>query len=206
MKKLTCLLGILGFFALVTGIPATTMAAETGETAPDFTLKNTAGDDVSLSDFAGQKVILEWTNHLCPYVAKHYNSENMQSLQAEMTSQNITWLTILSSAPGKQGYLEGHEAAALMSEKNAAQTAYLLDPTGEVGKLYDAKTSPHMYLIDEDGILQYQGAIDDDNSAAIESVATANNYVLAALEDLKAGRPVANPVTQAYGCSIKYQD
>lgn len=204
MKKVICLLGFFGFLAIAATLPSTAIAVNNGEAAPDFTLQDNTGNEVSLSDYAGQKIVLEWTNHLCPYVRKHYDSGNMQALQKQLTEQDIVWLTILSSVPGKQGHLDAQEATAQIDKEGAAQTAYLLDPTGEVGKLYNAKTTPHMYLIDEDGVLQYQGAIDDNNSASIETVESAENYVLAALADLEADRPVAEPVTQAYGCAVKY--
>jgi len=179
-------------------------APRPGIAAPDFTLPDSNGKTVSLADFKGKTVILEWTNHLCPYVGKHYGTGNMQKLQHEAAADGIVWLSIISSAPGTQGYVDGAEANKLTVERKAAPTAVLLDPKGTVGHLYDARTTPHMYIIDATGKLVYMGGIDDTPTADWDDVKTAKNYVRAALDDMAKGRPVANPITRAYGCTVKY--
>ena len=173
--------------------------------APDFTLLNTQGEKVQLSDFKGKHVVLEWTNHLCPYVVKHYSSDNMQGLQRKYTDKDVVWLSIISSAPGKQGYVEANEADELTSSRKAAPTHVLFDPTGEVGKMYSAKTTPHMYLIDPEGELRYAGGIDSIKSANPEDIAKAENFVESGLSALLSGQEVTKKLTPPYGCSIKYQ-
>lgn len=176
-----------------------------GDMAPDFTLVNAEGEQVSLSSFKGKTVILEWSNEGCPYVKKHYSGA-MQALQKDATADGIIWLTIISSSPGTQGYVEGEEAKAWKAKFDAGFTHLLLDPTGEVGKLYDAKTTPDMRIIDAEGRLIYVGGIDDKPTNKIEDLQGANNYVRAALADHKAGRPVATAFAQPYGCAIKYPE
>lgn len=183
-----------------------TTGAVVGEPAPDFTLTDTNGTEHSLSDFAGQIVVLEWTNHQCPYVMKHYETGNMQKLQEAATSDGVVWLTIASSAPGKQGHTSPEEANEIIAETGAKPTARLLDADGTVGKLYDAKVTPHMYVINPEGVLVYNGAIDSDPSPRFETVETADNYVMAALEALKNGEEIETAQTQPYGCSVKYDD
>lgn len=180
-------------------------APAVGEPAPDFTAVDTAGAERSLSEFRGQKVVLEWTNHDCPYVRKHYDTGNMQSLQGDATGNGAVWLSIISSPPGMQGHVEAAEADRLTETRDAAPTAVLLDPEGLVGRTYDARVTPHMYVIDEDGVLRYAGAIDDQPSARPASLEGAHNYVRAALDDLAAGREVATPSSRAYGCTIRYR-
>lgn len=182
-------------------------APEIGAPAPDFTATDTNGKEVSLSDYEGRKVILEWSNDGCPYVQRHYEGD-MQALQEELTGQDIVWLTIISSAPGKQGHVTPEEANAITAgEKEgrpaAHPTAVILDPEGEIGRMYEAKTSPHMFVIDEDGVLQYDGAIDDSPRGP---AGEAENYVTGALADLEAGGSVDPARTQPYGCSVKYAD
>lgn len=179
-------------------------ATEIGQKAPDFTLKDVDGNDVSLSSFAGKPVVLEWTNDKCPYVVKHYDSGNMQKLQEKYTGQGVTWLTINSSAQGKQGFVSAADAKQIISEKKAKATDYLFDTDGTVGRLYDAKTTPHMYVIDGEGTLVYAGAIDSDDSFKPETIAGATNYVAAALDSLSAGKPIEVASTKAYGCGVKY--
>lgn len=179
-------------------------AVETGAPAPAFSLTDAQGQTRTLSEFAGRTIVLEWTNRDCPYVRKHYNSANMQNLQREATGEGIVWLTVLSSAPGEQGYLQGPAAAAHIEAVNAAPTAYLLDPTGVMGHAYGARTTPHMFIINSQGRVVYQGAIDDRPSANPRSLEGADNYVRAALADLRAGRAVRTAETQAYGCTVKY--
>ncbi len=177
---------------------------ENGKAAPNFTLKDSYGNDVSLSQFQGKYVVLEWLNHDCPFVVKHYSSGNMQNLQKTYTGKGVTWFSVLSSAPGKEGYYEAADVNRLNTEKRGAATALLLDPAGTVGKLYGAQTTPHMYIIDPKGILVYQGAIDDIRSTNPDDVAKARNYVSAALDEAMAGKPVSTPSTKSYGCSVKY--
>ena len=183
---------------------ASAQTAKVGEPAPDFTLPNTGGDEISLSDYQGRNVVLEWTNDGCPFVQKHYGSNNMQSLQKRMTADGTVWLTIVSSAPGQQGHVTGEEADALTRERKAAPTYVLLDEDGGVGRLYGARTTPHMYVVDAEGTLRYQGAIDTIASTDQADVARADNYVEAALRAVKAGRDVAVRQTRPYGCSVKY--
>ncbi|PZO87563.1 MAG: thioredoxin family protein [Micavibrio aeruginosavorus] len=185
--------------------PLTANAAVTvGKPAPDFTGTDTNGKEHKLSDFKGKTVVLEWTNPGCPFVVKHYDSGNMQKLQEEYTGKDVVWLTINSGAEGKQGHLTNEEANKYIADHKAKQTAMILDGKGTIGKLYDAKTTPHMFVIDKDGVLVYDGAIDDNDSANKEDAATANNYVKAALDSIAAGKPVEKSKTKPYGCSVKY--
>ena len=178
--------------------------AKVGETAPAFNTAATNGQSVSLADQRGKIVVLEWTNHDCPYVRKHYESGNMQTLQREITGQGVVWLTLISSSPGTQGYVSPKQADELTASRKANPTAVLLDPTGVVGKAYGATNTPHMYVIDKAGLLVYAGAIDDRPTTRRADVQGAHNYVRAALEDMAAARAVQMPVTRAYGCTVKY--
>jgi peroxiredoxin len=200
MKIFTFLL-LAASFSLATALNA---AVDSGSAAPDFTLTDSTGASHSLSDFAGKYVILEWTNHQCPFVVKHYKNGDMQALQKAMTDDGAIWLQIISSAEGKQGYLKPEAAEELRASQEVYSTALLMDTAGEVGRAYDARVTPHMYLIDPDGILVYQGAIDSIRSTKPEDVAKAENYLKAAYESSKAGEPIANATTVAYGCSVKY--
>ena len=179
-------------------------AVQLDKVAPDFTLNSASGATVSLSDYQGKIVVLEWTNHLCPYVQKHYGSDNMQSLQRKYTASNVVWLSIISSAPGKQGYVDGQTANGLTSSRNAAPTHVLFDPEGTVGRQYGARTTPHMYIIDKDGILRYAGGIDNIQSANPADIEKATNYVDAGLTSLLAGKSIAKKSSPPYGCSVKY--
>ena len=186
---------------------ATTASAKiaNGTSVTDMTVTDSNGVEHNLSDFTGKRVILEWTNAGCPFVKKHYETDNMQALQKEATVDDDTvWLSIISSAPGKQGYVSGEGANELTTSRGAAPSAVVLDPAGDMGKTFAAKTTPHMYIIDEVGTLVYQGAIDDNSSARHSTVAGAKNYVRAAISDLDAGRSVAVSDTAPYGCSVKY--
>ena len=179
-------------------------SAKVGEPAPAFSLDATTGKAVSLADQRGKLVVLEWTNHECPYVRKHYETGNMQALQKEATGQGVVWLTVISSAPGTQGHVSAKEADELTSGRKAGPTAVLFDPTGGVGRAYGATNTPHMYVIDRAGTLMYAGAIDDRPTTRKSDVPGANNYVRAALQAVAAGQPVKTPVTRAYGCTVKY--
>ena len=191
--------------ALALAVPAHAKIA-TGATVSDMTVVDSNGTTHKLSDFAGKRVVLEWTNHGCPYVKKHYRTDNMQALQREATADGDTvWLSVISSAPGKQGFVSGAEANELTVTRGAAPTAVILDADGVAGKAFSARTTPHMYVIDENQTLVYQGAIDDNRSANPATVKGAKNYVRAALADLDAGRAVAEGETSPYGCSVKYK-
>ena len=181
-------------------------AGKTGDAAPEFTATASNGKTVRLSDFRGKFVVLEWHNNGCPYVGKHYNSGNMQKLQKEWTGRGVVWLTILSSAPGKQGYVTANEENAYLVKEQAAPSAALLDPTGQIGHLYDAKTSPQMVVINPQGVVIYDGAIDNKPTTDLEDVPGATNYVSLALEQAIAGKQVVTPTTRPYGCSVKYAD
>lgn len=181
------------------------IVAGPGDMAPAFTLANAEGEAVSLDDFKGRTVVLEWTNEGCPYVKKHYTGA-MQALQRQATQDGVVWLTIISSSPGTQGYVEGDEAKAWKAKYNAAYSHLLLDPNGEVGKLYDAKTTPDMRVIDPEGRLIFVGGIDDKPTNKVEDLQGATNYVQAALADAKSGRPVETAFAQPYGCAIKYPE
>jgi peroxiredoxin len=197
MKTLLSLLAILAATAAYA-------APEIGSKAPDFSLTDTSGKTDSLSQFAGKYVVLEWTNPECPIVHKHYDSGNMQKLQKEFTSKGVVWLSIDSSAPGKQGNYPADQLASIMKQRNAASTAILLDGDGKVGRLYGAKTTPHMFIINPEGNLIYAGGIDSIASSDQADIAKATNYVQTALDEAMAGKPVTTPTSQPYGCSVKY--
>lgn len=197
-------LAMLTALGLAAFAPSANAAVEIGQPAPDFTGTDTNGVQHTLSDFKGKNVVLEWSNHECPFVVKHYDSGNMQKLQKAATDDGTVWLTIVSSAEGKQGNIPAEEANKLMEEKGAHSTARILDPSGEIGKMYDAKTTPHMFVINAEGNVVYAGAIDSDSSFKQESIEGATNYVSAALDSIKAGEPVEVSSTKPYGCGVKY--
>ena len=177
-----------------------------GQPAPGFTLTDSNGKPRSLADFPGKVVVLEWWNYQCPFVGKHYGSGNMQKLQKEWTARGVVWLTVNSSAPGKQGHVDGAQANALMTEKGGAPSAVLLDPDGKMGRSYGAKTTPHMFVINPRGTLVYAGGIDDKPSTDQSDIATARNFVSAALAEVTAGKPVTAATSQPYGCGVKYAE
>jgi peroxiredoxin len=179
-------------------------APQVDRPAPDFSVADTAGKTWTLKDLAGRTAVLEWTNHDCPFVRKHYGAGNMQAQQKEATARGILWLSVISSAPGKQGHVSPAEADALTKARGAAPTAVLLDETGAMGRAYGAQTTPHLYVIGPDGTLRYMGGIDDRPTANPADIPVAKAYLRAALADLAASRPVAQPVTRPYGCSVKY--
>jgi len=183
---------------------ATAASAPPGGPAPSFTGKTATGETVSLQDFRGQPVVLEWSNHQCPFVAKHYETGNMQRLQRRLTEAGAVWITIISSAPGKQGHVTAAEAREIAARNASYADHILLDPTGEIGRAYHARTTPQMALIRADGTLAYNGAIDDQPSTRRETVDKAENYLLAAFRAITSGTPVAPAVTKPYGCSVKY--
>jgi len=191
--------------ALVLAAPAIA-APQVGGQAPNFRLNDTNGQTVTLDQFKGRVVVLEWNNPGCPFVKKHYDSGNMQKTQAAAKNDGVVWLSINSGAPGKQGHMNGTEAKALVAAQKAQPTAYLLDPNGTVGKGYGAVTTPHMYIVDKAGKLVYAGAIDDKPTANKNDIPGARNHVLAALGELKAGKAVSVATTRPYGCAVKYED
>ena len=195
---------LTALFILLAACSTASAAPKIGEPAPDFTLTGSDGKAYALGAFKGKYVILEWTNHECPFVKKHYGSGNMQAQQKELIGKGAVWLTIVSSAPGKQGHVDAAAATELTKNRSAAPTAVLLDPSGEVGRKYDAKTTPHMFIVAPDGKLIYMGGIDSIPSADTEDIAKATPYVQVALGEAMAGKPVSNPSTRPYGCSVKY--
>jgi peroxiredoxin len=190
--------------ALVAGGASVQAEAKVGKPAPAFSATDTEDRTRSLDEFKGQFVVLEWFNDECPFVRKHYDSSNMQRLQTEWTERGVVWLTVASSAPGKQGYRTPEQARAIVMKREAAPTALLLDPDGTVGKRYGAKTTPHLFIINPEGRVIYAGAIDDRPSPDPADLQGATNYVNQALQEATAGQPVSVAETQSYGCSVKY--
>lgn len=204
MKK--TLLSMLGLALL--GIAMVAWAAQdavvVAKPAPDFAVASSSGKDVSLSQFKGKYVVLEWWNHQCPFVVRHYGG-NMQALQKQMKDQDVVWLTVCSSAPGKQGHVTAEQANLIMKEHGGAPAFILLDADGKVGKLYGAKTTPQMVLISPKGEVLYNGGIDNaPNARTKEDMAQAENFLLKAYEQAKAGQPITNPAERPYGCGVKY--
>jgi hypothetical protein len=199
------LISIVGVLAVLIAFSAA-WAARVGESAPDFTATDTNSKVHKLSEYNGKFVVLEWSNRGCPYTQKHYSSGNMQRLQREWTARGVIWLTVISSAPGKQGYVTASEENAYLKRVNAMPTAVLLDPTGTLGHLYDAKTTPHLFIISPQGTLIYNGAIDNRPTIDLADVNGAQNYVSAALEEATSGKPVSTPTSRPYGCSVKYPE
>jgi hypothetical protein len=201
MKKM------LSAFAVVALMSAPASAAPVvGQPAPNFKLNDVNGRVVSLSDFKGKTVVLEWNNPECPFVKKHYGSGNMQRTQAAAAKDGVVWLSINSSAEGNQGHMDGSKAKGVIAAQKAQPTAYLLDPNGVVGKGYDAKTTPHMYIVNKAGTLVYAGGIDDKPTPNPADINGARNHVLAALAELKAGKAVSVTTSRPYGCAVKYKD
>ena len=182
-------------------------AVQVNQTAPNFILTDSWGKEINLSSFKDRVVILEWTNHECPFVKKHYSTRNMQGTQEVANEERVVWFSIISSAPGTQGHVSGKEANVLTVKRGASPSNVLLDPEGDVGRMYGAKTTPHMYIIDQTGILKYQGAIDDAGGRGFASkdLAKATNFIKKALEEMKTDVPISSNTTKPYGCSIKYK-
>lgn len=185
---------------------ATAFAVKIGDPAPNFTVVDSNGKQQHLSDYKGKFVVLEWHNQGCPYTKKHYESGNMQQLQKEWTGKGVIWLTVISSAPGMQGFVTPSQENEYLKTMNAVPTAVLMDIGGTVGHLYGAKTTPHMFIIDPHGTLIYNGAIDDHPTSDKGDIANSKNYVSTALAEAMAGKPVTEAVTRPYGCSVKYKD
>jgi peroxiredoxin len=195
-------------FAIATLLAPAALSAkpEIGQPAPSFRAVDWDGQVRTLEEFRGKTVVLEWTNHECPFVVKHYKGKNMQAQQREGTEHGVVWITVNSSAPGKQGHVDAARAKAIMAEQGAAQSTYLLDPDGTVGRAYGALVTPHMYIIDGEGILRYNGAIDSIRSTDPADIPKAVQYVREGLARLAAGQSPEPAVTQPYGCTIKYAD
>jgi peroxiredoxin len=185
-------------------LPLTAYAVKVGDPAPDFTGADSHGQSHKLSEYRGKYVVLEWTNNGCPFTKKHYDSGNMQSLQKEWTAKGVVWLTVISSAPGGQGYMTADQENAYVEKEHASPTAVLLDPQGTIGHEYSARTTPHMFVIDPSGKLVYAGAIDDHATTDPADVKTSKNYVSAALSESMSGKQVSISYTRPYGCSVKY--
>ena len=192
----------LSFALALIALPAT--ATTVGQTAPDFTAADLQGKAVRLADFRGKFVVLEWTNPECPYVRRHYNSGNMPSLQKEVAAKDVVWLAINSTSQASGEFKTPVEMSKWLADKGAAPRATVLDPDGKIGRLYQARTTPHMYVIDPQGQLLYAGAIDDKRWASTEETKAARNYVRTALGEAMAGKPVSVAATSPYGCSVKY--
>lgn len=200
MKTIRSFLPVLALFAL------SAFAVKVGDQAPDFTGTDSHGQMHKLSDYRGKFVVLEWHNNGCPFTKKHYESGNMQKLQQEWTGKGVIWLTVISSSPGSQGYVTADQENEYLQKMHAVPTAALLDPKGDIGHLYGAKTTPHMFVLNPQGQIIYNGAIDDKPTTDPSDVNGANNYVSKALQEAMSGRAVAVATTRPYGCSVKYAD
>jgi len=210
MKRIALFTALLGLAlwawngTIATESASTDTQAQVGQPAPIFTLMDSNGNSHSLDDFLGQHVVLEWLNHDCPFVRKFYNAGEMQRLQEYYAEQGVVWLSIISSREGEQGYQTPEEINASIEEKNMRPAAVLIDEPGEVGRMYNARTTPHMFVINPEGVLVYDGAIDSNPSANPADIEGAENYVVAALSASMNGEEVATPTTRPYGCSVKY--
>jgi peroxiredoxin len=205
MKSLPSLAAIAALAAALAPVWAAAQAV-VGSPAPDFNVTDSHGQPHSLDQYRGKYVVLEWHNQGCPYTKKHYDSGNMQALQKEWTAKGVVWFTVISSAPGEQGYQTDAQENAYLAQMHAAPTAVLMDSHGKLGHLYDAKTTPEMYVIDPSGKLIYEGAIDNRPTPDVSDIKGADNYLSDALTDAMAGKPIAKSYTRSYGCSVKYAD
>jgi len=196
---------VLVWLAILLSALMAMAAPKAGDVAPDFTATDSNGKAHKLSDYKGKFVVLEWTNSGCPFTRKHYLSGNMQNLQKQWTAKGVVWLTVLSSAPGKEGYMTAEQENSYLKDKNATPTAALMDPAGNLGHLYGAKATPHMFVIDPKGKIVYNGAIDDHPSSDQGDIPGAKNFVSTALGEAMSGKAVTTASTEAYGCSVKYQ-
>ena len=208
MRMTTTALALVACLGIVAGCGTDAVSkdqeARVGSKAPDFTLTDAHGQKHTLSDLKGKYVVLEWINFECPFVKKHYSVGNMQTLQDEYGEKGVVWLSICSSAPGKQGYYEGEDLLSRLKQQKSEAAAYLIDADGTVGKMYGAKATPNMFVIDPDGILRYAGAIDDHPTPKPEDIPNSTNYVKAALDAVMAGKEVSVKTSAPYGCSVKY--
>lgn len=203
MKRLSKYI-LVAFATILLHLSINAQTAELDKKAPDFQLTDSYGKTHKLSDFAGKYVVLEWINFDCPFVVKHYKSENMQKLQKEYTAKGVVWLSICSSNEGKQGFFKPEEINKRIVDNKAKMTAYLIDTDGKVGKMYGAKVTPHIFIIDKEGKLVYQGAIDNIKSTNVDDIPKATNYVSEVFNSLFAGKPITTKTTTPYGCSVKY--
>ncbi len=203
MKRLLPCFFTVAMALTITAAPA--LAVRVGQPAPEFTGTASNGQTYKLSDLRGKFVVLEWHNQGCPYTMKHYQSGNMERLQKEWTAKGVVWLTVISSAPGEQGYVNAAQENDYLKRMNAGPTAALLDPTGQIGRLYNAKTTPQMIVISPTGTLIYDGAIDNRPTTSLADIANAKNYVSQALTEATEGKPVSTPTSRPYGCSVKYR-
>jgi peroxiredoxin len=195
---------LLGSAALVLAPASAFAAADLGKPAPAFSATDSAGKSWSLAELKGKVVVLETTNHDCPYVRKHYNSTNMQTQQREAAAKGVVWLTVASSATGEEGFVTAAQANELTQQRNAAPAAFLLDPKSRIARAYGATVTPHMYIVDASGVLVYKGGIDSIPSSSQSDIPKAKQYVRVALDEVLAGKPVSDASTRPYGCSLKY--
>jgi len=195
---------LLGSLPLVLAPAAAFASADLGAVAPAFSTTDSNGKLWSLAELKGKVVVLETTNHDCPYVGKHYRAGNMQAQQREAAAKGVVWLTVAASAPGEQGYVTASEANAIVARNNAAPSAVLLDPQSRIAHAYGATVTPHMYIVDKAGMLVYKGGIDSIPSANVDDIPKAKQYVRAALDEVLAGKPVTDASTRPYGCNLKY--
>lgn len=198
-------IGAIASYRIRDTVPVSMKEPAVGSPAPAFTLTDTKGKQHNLADYKGKYVVLEWVNFGCPFVKKHYESGNMQATQKKAVDKGVVWLSVNSSAKWKQGNMSPAAWNEEIADRKLSSTAVLLDESGAVGKSYGAKTTPHMYIVNPDGVLIYKGAIDDQPSTSKDDIPGARNYVLAALDESLAGKPVSTASTQSYGCSVKYQ-
>jgi len=205
MKKRTYRFGFM-FISVCIGVAGAAGALEIQQPVPDLAVQDAAGKLVKLSDFKGRVVVLEWTNPGCPYVRKHYDSGNMPGTQKAALAQGVVWLTVSSTAKGHGDFRAPADLQTWLGEKGAAPSRVLMDSDGKLGRAFDARTTPHMYVVDTQGRLAYAGAIDSVPTPRVEDLAKATNYVKAAVPEVVAGKPVGTPVTKPYGCSVKYAD
>jgi peroxiredoxin len=206
MVNLSRLAIAAAFTVALLPLPSPAQTARVGAPAPEFKATDSRGQTQTLAQYRGKYVVLEWHNQGCPYTRKHYVSGNMQSLQKEWTAKGVAWFTVISSAPGQQGYVTPAEENAYLAKMHADPTAVLLDPQGKLGRLYDAKTTPQMIVIDPSGKLIYDGAIDNRPTPDVDDIRGADNYVSDALTAAMAGKPIPTAFTRPYGCSVKYPD
>ena len=192
------------FLLIVLLLISSAYAVKVGESAPDFQAIDSSGQVHKLAQYRGKFVVLEWHNNGCPYTRKHYDSGNMQRLQRDWTSKGVVWFTVISSAPGQQGFVTAQQENDYLKQMKASPSAALLDPQGDVGRLYSAKTTPHMFVINPEGVLVYDGAIDSKATTDQGGIANAKNYVSQALKEAMANKPVTIPTSRPYGCSVKY--
>ena len=203
--KQTLLVSLISASFSFLAVSAANAAPTVGQPAPAFTLNDTNGKAVNLADYKGKTVVLEWHNPECPFVKKHYDSANMQGLQSKYTKDGVVWLAVSSTEPGHQDYRKPDVMNGILKTSKASPTAYLMDDNGTTGKSYGAKTTPHMYIINAQGTLVYAGGIDDKRSSNMADITTAKNFVAAALDEIKAGKPVSVATSTPYGCSVKYK-